>query len=221
MQAQVNEPAGRAAAPNAAAAATPSFTPGVIQHVGEVERDGADALTVSVSGRLVRARVAASCLLQPAAADVVLVAGTGAAADEPGAFWVVAVLQRAEPHAAATLALPDSTRLQAAAALSIDSPQLQLNAGRLDMVADELSVTARLSRWLADSLETIVRRLRQSADEHVQHARNSSRQVDELDMQRVGHLDLRARELMHLHSTHAIIKSQELVKIDGKQIQVG
>ncbi|WKB53777.1 DUF3540 domain-containing protein [Eleftheria terrae] len=208
-----------------APAATTGLTQGVIQHVGEVERVSAESarvLTVSTAAGLRRARLAASCLALPACGDRVLLAS------DDSDLYVLAVLARAsqEPLVLQTegdLRLEVQGRLdvQARDAAQLAAPQLRLEGREVEIAADKLNILSRAAHWVADTLETAARALRQVSQTHTLQAKGFHRQVDELESARVGHLDLKAREMLNVHARHAVVKSSELVKIDGKQIQVG
>ena len=75
--------------------------------------------------------------------------------------------------------------------------------------------------WIADSLDATARAIRQVADTLSVRARSHTRQVEDMELVRVGHMDVRAEQILHMNAEHAMLKSRQLVKLDGKQIQVG
>jgi hypothetical protein len=179
----------------------------IVQHAGEVERAQGSALVVSSAAGVQHARLAASCLLQPQVGDVVLVATH---ADQP---YVLAVLQRAS-------ATPAVLHIDGDAQLSA-SGRLQLQAESVEIATERLSVWSRAAHWLADVFDLTAERLRQSGGLVSLHAKAYQRTVEDMEIARAGHMDLGAKELLNVHARHTMMKSEELVKIDGKQIQVG
>lgn len=203
---------------------------GVIQQIGEVERHDAGTVVVSTSAGIQRAHLAASCLMQPESGDVVLVA---AYQDQ---FFVLSVLLR---HSQSPIVLrTDRTthleiggdlRVSVAAssdwrtqgACTIHAQKLSLEAEDTEITTQRLALWTRTANWVADALEITAEKLRQVTHSMTMQTRGYQRHVQDLEVARVGHLDVRARELLQLSATHTVIKSSELVKIDGKQIQVG
>jgi hypothetical protein len=190
-----------------AAAGTGRLEHAVVQHAGEVERAQGSALVVSSAAGVQHARLAASCLLQPQVGDVVLIATH---VNQP---YVLAVLERVATGPA-VLHVEGDARLSA-------SGQLQLQAQALEITAERMSIWSRAANWVADAFDLAAERLRQSGGLVSLHARAYQRTVEEMELARAGHMDLRAKQLLHLQAEHTVMKSDELVKIDGKQIQVG
>ncbi|MCW7541344.1 DUF3540 domain-containing protein [Aquabacterium sp. A7-Y] len=221
--------------PESQGRAPSGLTQGVIQQVGEVERVSESEpaqcrVTVSTPAGLRQAGLATSCLTVPAPGDVVLLAGW----DEQ--LYVLAVLARgsAEPLVLRTerdttwvvqggLAVQASGAVDLASAgqLRLGADRLRLEAEQVDLLTGRLGIVSRVAQWVAEVLETTATSLRQVSRTHTLQAQGYHRQVDELESARVGHVDLRAREMLNIQAQHTVIKSRELVKIDGKQIQVG
>jgi hypothetical protein len=184
------------------------------REVGEVEHAADGALVVSTGGGLTRARLALSCLVQPACGDRVLLERCA------GEAYVLAVLERRSPaplvielRRPLTLAVDGELAL-AAHAVRVRGEAVEIAGGRVRLVATTLS-------WLAETLETAARLVTQVAERWSTRARSHDRHVEELELARVGHLDLRAEHLINVTATHTILSSRELAKIDGRQIQVG
>lgn len=190
-------------------------TQAVVQAMGEVERNRDGHVVVSTGQGLLQARLAVSCLVQPECGDTVLVALRGRQA------YVLAVLERTgdAPVAmqlprSASLAVQGDLRLQATGTVS-------LQGEAVEAVAQRISLVGKAVHWLADTLESTANRIKQVADLWTVQAKSHHRHVEDMEMVRAGHIDMRAEQVMHLNAEHAVVKSRELVKIDGKQIQVG
>ena len=205
-------------------------TQGVIQAIGEVERNGEAGVTVSTSQGIVRARLAFSCLVQPVCGDIVLLSYRD---EQP---FVLSILERRSEAPVemrfegslnmvvsgdATVQAAGSAALEGAREARVRGKSLQLNGESVEITGDRISLVGRAFSWLADSFDSTARVVRQVADVFSVRARSHQRTVEDLELVRVGHLDLRAEHVANIHAEHAIVKSRELVKLDGKQIQVG
>lgn len=207
------------------------LTQGIIQSVGEVERcEKTRTVVVSTPQGILRAHTAVSCLIQPACGDVVLVA------QHATRTYILSVLERPENSVLniqlagnVTLSVEGELSLQATNGLLLDggssarlrADKVGISGDEIEMTAPRISVAATALNWLADTLESSARVIKQTSQLWSAQARTHQRQVEDIELVRVGSLDLRAKELINIGATHTIVKSRELVKIDGKQIQVG
>jgi hypothetical protein len=191
------------------------FVQGVVQHVGEVERDDAPHLVVSTPQGIRRARVALSCLVRPVCGDTVLVA------DHDDALYVLAVLERSSGQPIA-MAFDRDTEITVTGTLAVQAEtRMALQAPGIELATQELSVVARTARFVADTLEATARLIRQWSESWSVRSKSHDRQTDDLELVRAGHIDLKVDHVAQLRATHTIVKSTELTKIDGRQIQVG
>lgn len=205
-------------------------TQGVIQAVGEVEASGEAGVTVSTAQGILRARLAFSCLVQPVTGDIVLLSRRGAEAyvlsvlERCGAAPVEVRLDRSLQLSVAgdaELLACGSARLGGGRSAALEADQVTLRGEAVDIAGDRITLVGRACSWLADTLEGTARVITQIAERLSVRARSHHRQVEELELVRVGHLDLRAEQLLNVNAGQAIVKSRELVKVDGKQIQLG
>jgi Protein of unknown function (DUF3540) len=193
---------------------TSVFTQAIVQKIGEVEQTRAEAVTISTPGGIRKAQLALSCLMQPVAGDTVLIAVHGDSA------YVLSVLARA-CEAPIVLRLARSTELAVDGDLRLNANLIGIQAPAIEMSADTLTLLSRAARWMSDTLDTTAKRINQISETFNLHARGYQRHIEDMELARVGHMDLRAKEVLNMHARHAMLKSTELVKIDGKQIQVG
>lgn len=178
-------------------------------------------------------QVAASCLLQPALGDTVLITHA-----EPGApCFILAVLQRAQNTDAGLLNLPggnqlessregvrlqaDTIHLNAAARLGLNSAELNINA-----VSSDINVTHWQSRFntveshavnvqfTAKTLSTQVGRL-------IQRLMESFRKIKGVDETRAGRIRIQADDHHHIQAGHLTHTAKGFVKIDGQKIDLG
>lgn len=191
-----------------------SITQGVIQKVGEVETATDGRVMVSTSAGIVQARLALSCLAQPVAGDIVILA------QQNGQAWVLALLSRATDQAL-VLQTDRATRLIVGDTLEIETQNLSLKAVQMEISTDNFNLKARSVQWLANALEIVSDHINQFSQSFNLRAKSYQRRIEDMELVRLGHLDQRVEGLAHMHAQHTVIKSKELVKIDGKQIQVG
>jgi hypothetical protein len=197
-----------------------------------------------VDGQEQRVLRAPSCLLEPRAGDAVLLCGSAPAERAASArvtalpcqWHVLAVLLRSEAGSG-TLQLPGGARLQAeggtlalqarelrlegrervharTADLQVDAPRAELRLGRVQASAEALSA-------VLGELQLIGRKLHSRFDWLVQKARNSVRQVDELDDLRAGRTRWEIEGHAQMHARQATLLAEGAVKIDGARIDLG
>lgn len=178
------------------------------------------------------ARRAASCPLAPAVGDRVWAVGEGTAS-----LYVIAVLERADPSAAATLAFDGDVAVTAGGRMTLAAREgIDLaTPGGLGVNADELHVQARSGRAVLQELSVIARSVLASlarvthvgqvlellVDRVTQRSTHSMRAIEGLDHTQAQTIDYRAEGSAHIQAQHALVNGKELVKLDGGQIHLG
>ncbi len=212
-------------------AAVQMLRPRVDQEFGEVlERAGARVRVALHDGER-WTHLAPSCLLSPAVGDRVLVVH---GADEA---YVLAVLERdpdAEAHVlferdVAVDVVRGKLRLTAREGVEVTSPKsVDVRAGTLaatfdrgraafstiDLVGQAITSTTNKVRVVTQAFDTIAGRIYQRAVHFL-------RRTDELDRVEAKNIDLRARQLLHVHGENTVSTADHLVKIDAGQVHVG
>jgi Protein of unknown function (DUF3540) len=186
----------------------------VVQQVAEVERADGKEIVISTATGIYRATVALSCLVQPACGDTVLVAR------HEQQFIVLAIIGRTS-DASLKLQLPRDTVIEVEGTLKMNAAAMHFTAEDMAFSAENLSLWTRGVKWIAHRFELAAHTLHQTAHNASLRARGYQRTIEGVESVQAGHIDMKADELMHLRATHAVLKTKELVKIDGKQIQVG
>ncbi len=187
----------------------PAHSHQVSGHVVAVAGSG---IVTEVDGLHVRARRAASCLLQPRPGDEVWVARL-----DDGRAYVLSILERSDTSSAE---------------LSIEGDvSFQAPSGRLRMVASEglemispkaVSVTTSRFELVAGGARMLVAgALETVAECVVQQAKRAYRTIDDIEQVRVGQLDISAKDTLRMHAKNALVTAMSLVKVDGKQIHMG
>jgi len=198
----------------------------VFQEFGEVVAIHAELLTVRTALADVTARRAASCLLEPALGDRVLLA-----AEERGDTYVLALLEQRDPATATisvegnlllrslrgkvSVAAQEGVELVSAAAVRILASAVDVEAVEaLSVLSGAVKAELGKVKMYAATLDSFFERVSL-------HAKRSFRTIDELDQVKAGHLDYAASGNAHLRGENALISAHDLVKLNGEQVHVG
>jgi hypothetical protein len=203
-----------------------------LQEVGTVLHvQGAD-VWVLAGGQRTAARRAPSCLLQPEAGDLVLLATV-----EGRASYVLAILEREQAAGGklvheGDLALQLSTgRLSIAAQRGVSvvsggdlscvagtvkarAVEAELSIERTTLVGLALRAEVECVKFLGRLVDSILERL-------TQKVQRSFRSVSELDVVRAEQMDYVAKKNVSLRGRNALVTAEELVKLDGEQVHLG
>jgi hypothetical protein len=198
----------------------------VFQEFGEVVAFQGGLLTVRTALADVVARRAASCLLEPAVGDRVLLA-----TEDRGDAYVLAVLDQRDPSSSAisvdgdltlrslrgkvSVAAQEGVELVSAAAVRIAASAVELEAlETLSILGGAVKAELGRVKAYATSLDGFFERV-------AVHAKRALRTVDELDQVKAGHLDYAATGSAHLRGENALVSAHELVKVNGEQVHIG
>lgn len=198
----------------------------VFQEFGEVVAIDAELVTVRTALAEVTARRAASCLLEPAVGDRVLLA-----AEERGDAYVLAVLEQRDPETSrisvegnltlsslrgkVSVAAQEGVELVSSAAVRILASAVEVQA------VEALSVLSGAVKGEFGKVKMYAATLDSFFERVSQHAKRSSRTVEEMDQVQAGHLDYAASGNAHLRGDNALISAHELVKLNGEQVHIG
>ena len=181
---------------------------------------------------ILKARLAASCLLTPEAGDIVLV--SHAAGHNSG--FILAILQRNDPNSG-SLNLPGGAQLHTNRAgvelqtqnLYLNSAShLQLNSGTLDINA--VSSTVKVKHWQGwfDTFESCAvnasftaKTFSSQVGRLIQRLKESFRKIDGLDETRAGRVRVSVDDHHHIEAGHVTHTAKGFVKIDGQKIDLG
>jgi len=198
------------------------------------------ATVVGIAGRCLRvrstlgeveARRAASCLLDPALGDEVLVVH-----HERGSH-VLAVLERDEEAPARLSAAGDleiaaaSGRVSvsgrdgldlltpgdavvAAGTARVSTKRADLAVGALTYVGDRVTAQVDRVKTVAQSIETV-------ADRWVQRLERAYRFIARSESVRAEYVEIEARTAFHVKAETTLVSSAGLTKLDGSQIHLG
>jgi hypothetical protein len=198
----------------------------VFQQFGEVLDVDGSAVTVRTALADVAARRAASCLLDPAPGDRVLLA-----TEDGGDAFVLAVLEQESPDASTisvegdltlrsirgrvTVAAQESVDIVSAAAARIVAKAVEVDAiESLSLLGGAVKAELGKVKLYAATVDSFFERVRQ-------HMKHSQRTVEELDQVSARHIDYAAQETAHLRGENALVTAHHLVKVNGEQVHVG
>ena len=183
---------------------------------------------------LVRAEVAASCLVQPAAGDqVLLVSGPGRQA------YILSVLKRNPEGASPTrlvfdgqvdlevnggglnLAAEKDLRLASGAGMDLAADKLAVHAGKAEAVIQRINLVAgvfkgqvKRIRTVAGSVENVFRRL-------TQRLKDSFRFVEDQEEVQAGSARYLVEDTLTMNCGNAVHMAEEMVTINAEQINLG
>lgn len=204
----------------------------VFQELGAVIRTDGSAFIVETDSGELSAKRAASCLLEPAPGDVVLVAVAGA-----NQAYVLAVLEREEGapgrirlegdldvelrRGRFQVTADEGVGLASAKDVSIVSSGVSLRAITGEVALKSLSFLSDIVRAEVDRTKLLLGSLDSVMDRLSQRVKRAHRVVEESDHLRAERVDYSAKETMSLHGGNTLVTAEELVKLDGEQIHVG
>ncbi len=197
------------------------------------------ATVVGIAGAILRlrtqrgemeARRAASCLLEPALGDEVLVVR-----HERGAH-VLAVLERDEA-APARLSTEGDLEIAAGGQVSVSGREgvTLTTPGEAVIAADTARIRARSGEAVIDSLaylgerltaqvdrmKTVARTAESVTERFVQRAERAYRFITRTEVVRAEYIEMEAKAAFHVKSEATLVNSAGLTKIDGAQIHLG
>lgn len=208
-----------------------TYTPvasGFIQ--ARVTDAGEDICRLSGAVGSFTARRAASCLLQPAAGDTVLVA------DMDGSLWVLAVLVRGDTPAmiplpadstlkvaagGLKLAVRDELTLAAGRQVSAVAPEVSVQAARAGITLGALQLAAGLVEATVNQVKTIAEFLDTVAERVRLKAGSSYREVEDLEHLQAGQLYYSIKNVLNMRGKHAVMSAESEVRVDGERIHLG
>ncbi|WP_437990486.1 DUF3540 domain-containing protein [Sorangium sp. So ce145] len=192
--------------------------------------DGPAYIVETESGE-VRAKRATSCLLEPAAGDLVLLTAVN------GAHYILAVLEREEGapshlvsegdlqirlrRGSLGIAAPDGVHLAAGKDLSMAASTFHVQAKEGHVALELFTFLSKMARGEVDRAKLIGRSLDSALERLSQRVKRSYRIVEEADHVRAERIDYAAKGNLAIHSENAKITACHVVKIDADQIQVG
>jgi hypothetical protein len=204
----------------------------VVQEMGRVLAAEGGKLRVRAGASDYDAKRAVSCLVEPVAEDIVLLALAPS-----GAVYVLSVLERDEGakatlstdgdleirqrHGRVTIAAQEGIDLIAAKDVAVVGHGLKVNVAEGNVVVQKLSFLGGIVRAEMDKVKVLAQTFDSVLDRFSQKVKRSFRTVEETDQLRAERIDYSATSTMSLHGENALVTAKQLVKVDGEQIHLG
>ena len=156
----------------------------------------------------VRATRAESCLVEPAARDLVLVAHSD------GEAYVLAVLKRDQPGAMRVAVL-------AGKSTTVTTPKLEVQAAKGRARIDDFGFVGKVATVGVTMLKTVAESAERTAGRLVERLGRSYRFIEETENVRARDIDMRTEANLQLRGEHTVVMARKIVKVDGTQIHMG
>lgn len=153
----------------------------------------------------VRARRAASCLLEPRCGDAVCVVAAAGSDGEAPCCYLVAVLS---PRQDGVLDLPGGA-------------SIACEDGGIDLTAQTMRARVGRLEWVGESIAAAVGEMTTTAATWLLRARDCLRMVARTDATRAARAIVAVRDELELSGDAVRLQGERRVKIDAQQIDVG
>lgn len=202
-----------------------------VQGIARVVGRAGESWHLDLQGQRRIAVRARSCLLEPRLEDRVLVL---LADDE---CWVLAVLDRSDcalsrltfpgnvelemEHGGLSVRAKKAVSLSSQESFGISAPLYSLCANAAEHFVQGVSWVGKRLVSTFDSIRMLSRSQESITTHRREHSANSIRSVEQVDRLTCGQLDYRVDGNFAVQGKNVIAKGRELIKIDGRQIQLG
>ncbi|WP_437986020.1 DUF3540 domain-containing protein [Sorangium sp. So ce117] len=201
------------------------------QEAGRVVRAAGGVFVVATGSAEVEARRAVSCMVEPAAGDVVLVS----VLPERGAY-ILAVLERQGsdlcvvldgdlhvklPRGRFVLGAAEGVTLASGKEVGVVAGELKVNARRGSLLVESLSYLGTAVQAEIEKAKVKAAAFDASFERVTQRLKRVYRFVEEIEQLRAERVDYVAKKNMSLRGENTLVTAEELVKLDGAQIHLG
>jgi hypothetical protein len=202
------------------AALLPAPTPTPWQGPGVVCAGEDGTWVVNADTGSFRARVAASCLLQPQAGDTVWCCGV-VADGEFARYWITQVLERSGAAPAQVQLPADATLAAADGRLALQADELQVRSQRLSLLTEQASVIGGAWEVVLGAVQLTGQTLRSVFDRVTHTAQQHRRVTTGIDAVHADVIELQAGQLASVHGEHVLVHGERLIKSRAAQIHMG
>jgi hypothetical protein len=192
-----------------------ALTPGNGLESGRILDAGAEDFEVLAdsSGRYLRAKRAAACLLAPEAGDVALFY------EGPRGAFILSVLEKAGE--ASTLSFSGDVRLVSGGKAAISGREVDVSGVSGTVRFVDLSVTSKGLKLSLDKTVCLARTVESTLGNVVQRMKYCFRQVSEVETLKAGSVRQFIADRFYQRSRNTAILADERVKVDGDKIELG
>ena len=107
------------------------------------------------------------------------------------------------------------------AALKLVGHDLELHGKSGKVVVDTVAYLGQAADVSVDRLKGLFGVVDHVAERLTHQVKRSYRFIEELDVTRAGHVDLRAKDNVHVRGKNTLMSAEVLVKMDAEQIHLG
>ncbi|MGE4556242.1 MAG: DUF3540 domain-containing protein [Desulfovibrionaceae bacterium] len=165
------------------------------------------------SGRYLRAKRAAACLLAPEAGDVALFY------EGPRGAFILSVLEKAGE--ASTLSFSGDVRLVSGGKAAISGREVDVSGVSGTVRFVDLSVASKGLKLSLDKAVCLARTVESTLGNVVQRMKYCFRQVSEVETLKAGSVRQFIADRFYQRSRNTAILADERVKVDGDKIELG
>ncbi len=212
----------------------PLAAPDVKQTYGVVEAMNDGVYAVRVAEKSLKAKRAASCLLEPSVGDQVLVAVT-----DKNRSFVLAVLVQGEREqkggvvsidgdltlraktGKVSVVANDAVTITSATKIAIQAPELAAHALRTTFFSESLSYIGRKIESEVEHLKVVAQVVDRTIDRVSERIKRSYRTIEGIEHVKAKELDVVVEGNVSIHSDNTVLSADKLVKVDGEQIHLG
>lgn len=179
-----------------------------------------------------RARCAISCLIVPEIGDTVLLS----VSEDPMSSYILSILLRPEADHS-VLNIPggatfktaqgqlvihaDTVSMKGQKALKLDTATLSVQALEAEVRISRLLSWIEQAETLISALKLVAKNITTTVERRVLKAKESFKWIEQVDETRAGRVRMDIEGRFQMRSRHTSIKSEGLVAIDGKKINLG
>ena len=163
---------------------------------------------VHTNNGILKAQRASSCLLKPAANDIVL----AALVDEN--LWIISILQSADENKNTLLELPKNTTITNDESLNLQSPKITLQSYLLNLQGSFLFKQF-------DKIFTFANTFKEHIINKFSQYIKSKKVIADLEQKQVGRSKINVENNYRLRSKTADFHAQEILDFDAEHIKLG
>lgn len=200
------------------------------QEAGRVVRAAGGAFVVATGSAEIEARRAVSCMVEPAAGDVVLVS----VLPDRGAYILAALERQGSdlclvldgdlhvklPRGRFVLGAAEGVTLASGKEVGVVAGEVKVNARRGSVLVESLSYLGTAVQAEIEKAKVKAAAFDASFERVTQRLKRVYRFVEELEQLRAERVDYVAKKNMSLRGENTLVTAEDLVKLDGAQIHL-
>ncbi|MCP3926251.1 MAG: DUF3540 domain-containing protein [Desulfobacterales bacterium] len=202
-----------------------------VTQTGEILSSVNDYFEIDISNKLVKAKKAFSCIIEPLPEDIVM-----CCKNENGLFYILGIIERKKPERM-NISLPEHTNIEsrkgsmniftkesitmASESLNCFSKRTVHKSKNAVVAIDNITATGDDIQASFKSIRVISKLINTIAKSVIEKFRSYIRDTEGFDKVKAGQLTRQTEGLYSVDSKHTIMNSKEYTKIDGEKILMG